>query len=199
MKKLMMAFVVALAAIGLNAATVNWSVELGWVTETDVDADTTLAGYCGYAFDGNAYTQLALQEALTTTGTTVLGSALGDGTAVVAGTVNDGGELMIAGSGLSYDDTASPTYASILLVLVDADVKDGSAFTIASLGSVEVTDAVTSGNAVFGGGGDLYTGLVSTWSTISSGSGPEPIPEPTSGLLLLVGGALLALRRRRLA
>lgn len=29
-----------------------------------------------------------------------------------------------------------------------------------------------------------------TWS-------PAPVPEPTSGLLLLVGGALLALRRRR--
>ena len=198
MKKLMMAFAVALAAIGLNAATVNWSVELGWVTENDGDENTTLAGYCGYAFDGSAYTQRALQEALTTTGTTVLGSALGDGTAVVAGTVTADGELMFGGSGLAYDNTAEPPYASLLLVLVDSQVKDGSAFTIASLGSIEITDAVTSDAAVFGAGIDLYTGLVSTWSTIATvGPGPEPVPEPTSGLLLLVGGALLALKRRR--
>ena len=198
MKKLMMVFAVALAAIGLNAATIDWSVSLGWVTETDGDADTTLAGYCGYAFDGKAYTQLALQEALTTTGTTVLGSALGNGTAVVSGVVNADGELELAGSGLTYDDTVDPTYASILLVLVDSQVKEGSAFTIASLGTKEVTDGVIAGGAIFGLGEDLYTGLVSTWSTIATvGPGPEPVPEPTSGLLLVVGGALLALKRRR--
>ena len=195
MKKLMMAFAIALAAIGLNAATVNWSVSLGWVTETDGDAASTLAGYCGYAFDGSAYTQLSLQEALTTTGTTVLGSALN----AAAGTVDADGVLEIAGSGLSYDNTVSPTYASLVLVLVDPTVAEGAAFTVASLGNVEVTDAVIADAAVFGDGGDLYPGLVSTWSTITSGSGPEPIPEPTSGLLLVVGGALLALRRRRLA
>ena len=195
MKKLMMAFAVALAAIGLNAATVNWNVSLGWVTETDGDADSTLVGYCGYAFDGSAYTQLALQEALTTTGTTVLGSALN----ATAGVVTADGELAFSGAGLSYDDTASPAYASLMLVLVDSSVDDGSAFTIASLGQVKVSDSVIAGGAFFGDAGDLYTGLVSDWSTISSGSGPEPIPEPTSGLLLVVGGALLALRRRRLA
>ena len=195
MKKLMMAFAVALAAIGVNAATVNWSVKLGWVTEADTDSDTTLAGYCGYAFDGSAYTQLALQEALTTTGTTVLGSALN----TVAGVVNAGGELIFGGSGLAYDNTQSPTYASLMLVLVDPTVAEGAAFTVASLGNVEVTDAVIADAAVFGASIDLYTGAVSGWSTISSGSGPEPIPEPTSGLLLVVGGALLALRRRRLA
>ena len=192
MKKLMMAFAVALTAIGLNAATVNWTVNFGWVSETGDDA---LEGYIGYMFDGSAYTQLALQEALTTTGTTVLGSTLGD-----AGVVNGEGELKFSGSGLTYDNTATPTYASALLVIVDPSAAEGSAFTIADLGSVQVTDAVIAGGAKFGGGDDLYTGLVSGWSTITtSGSDPEPVPEPTSGLLLVVGGALLALRRRRLA
>ena len=42
-----------------------------------------------------------------------------------------------------------------------------------------------------------------TWSisgitkTAQSGGGGETIPEPTSGLLLLVGGAMLALRRKQ--
>ena len=34
-----------------------------------------------------------------------------------------------------------------------------------------------------------------TWTPISSGT--DPLPEPTSGLLLLVGGAVLALRRKQ--
>ena len=35
-----------------------------------------------------------------------------------------------------------------------------------------------------------------TWTTIGGG-GTDPLPEPTSGLLLLVGGAVLALRRKQ--
>ena len=35
-----------------------------------------------------------------------------------------------------------------------------------------------------------------TWVTIGGGSGGD-VPEPTSGLLLLVGGAMLALRRKQ--
>ena len=186
MKKLMMAFAVAIAAISLNAATVDWSVELGWVTETDTDDPSTLVGYLGYVFDGSTYTQLALQEALTTTGTTVLGNALG------SSTVTADGELQFAGVGLSYDDTADPAWAKGVLVLIDSDAKVGSAFTVSTFADVEVTDAVTAGGAKFGTGLDLYTGAVSTWSTVA-------VPEPTSGLLLVVGGALLALRRRRLA
>jgi len=37
-------------------------------------------------------------------------------------------------------------------------------------------------------------GVINTSSTTAQWS---PVPEPTSGLLLLVGGALLALRRKR--
>ena len=37
----------------------------------------------------------------------------------------------------------------------------------------------------------------SNWSTMSGGSGGTDVPEPTSGLLLVLGGAMLALRRRR--
>ena len=35
------------------------------------------------------------------------------------------------------------------------------------------------------------------WSTMTAGGGSGGIPEPTSGLLLLVGGAMLALRRKQ--
>ena len=39
----------------------------------------------------------------------------------------------------------------------------------------------------------------SAWKnlTVGSGTGPTPIPEPTSGLLMLLGMAGLALRRKQ--
>ena len=36
-----------------------------------------------------------------------------------------------------------------------------------------------------------------TYTAFAGGGGGEEVPEPTSGLLLLVGGALLGLRRKR--
>ncbi len=41
------------------------------------------------------------------------------------------------------------------------------------------------------------TTAVTAWSEAKAGSGGGGVPEPTSGLLLLVGGAMLALRRKR--
>ena len=40
---------------------------------------------------------------------------------------------------------------------------------------------------------------MSSWTqiTASSSGGTTPVPEPTSGLLLLVGGAMIALRRKQ--
>lgn len=40
----------------------------------------------------------------------------------------------------------------------------------------------------------LQTAAASSWSTPA---GSTPVPEPTSGLLLLVGGAMIALRRKQ--
>jgi hypothetical protein len=57
--------------------------------------------------------------------------------------------------------------------------------TTALMGTTEFPDVVPSSWAV--------TGITKT----ATGGGGETIPEPTSGLLLLVGGAMLALRRKQ--
>ena len=74
-----------------------------------------------------------------------------------------------------------------------------------------VVDSSNKGYYTMSGTADIYTtatepeqGLVDLSAKIAAGNytpwaggpGPEPIPEPTSGLLLLLGVAGLALRRR---
>ena len=188
MKKLLIALSVAVVAISLNAATVDWSVDCGWVTQSDADGDTTLSGYKGYLFDANIYTQVALQTALTEDGADILSSALG------SGSVSSDGELSFSGSGLTYDESSTPAYAKALLLIIDSAATDGSSFTFTSFDDVKVTDAVLAGGAKFGSGLDIYTGSPSTWSTVAGGAS---VPEPTSGLLLLIGMAGLALKRKR--
>ncbi len=85
------------------------------------------------------------------------------------------------------------------------------AFFIFKDGIVDGKTYYTSG--LVGGASYLYTPPDQATSTIdlgtsaskftttgtiaSSGGGTDPLPEPTSGLLLLVGGAVLALRRKQ--
>lgn len=59
--------------------------------------------------------------------------------------------------------------------------------------------ATTAEKAVATGAFDVVDTLYVTdiGSTVGAASGWQAVPEPTSGLLLLVGGALLALKRKR--
>lgn len=59
--------------------------------------------------------------------------------------------------------------------------------------------ATTAEKAVETGAFDVVNTLYVTdiGSTVGAASGWQAVPEPTSGLLLLVGGALLALKRKR--
>ena len=44
--------------------------------------------------------------------------------------------------------------------------------------------------------GSQAASQTATWGTVPGGSTPD-VPEPTSGLLLLVGAGMLALRRKQ--
>ena len=73
-----------------------------------------------------------------------------------------------------------------------SNYNNGAYETVATGYKYGYQDLVSSGY-VAGGAIDVNT-VISNASAANFGS---PIPEPSSGLLLLIGGAMLALRRRR--
>lgn len=93
-------------------------------------------------------------------------------------------DLAVAGTDLSYSIVFSGS-------VTDGQNKTWDVTSNTIMGSWHVNDM-----------GDilLQTASASSWSTSGGGGGGQgdnPAPEPTSGLLLLVGGALLGLRRKR--
>ena len=108
-------------------------------------------------------------------------------------------------AGASAEGTAPNQYVSLQNTDISSYASSGYSFFVElanyNNGSWEV---VTSGTPV------IYDNLVSGGYVATSfqqglnisrgynlGAGAAAVPEPTSGLLLLIGGAMLALRRRR--
>ena len=89
-----------------------------------------------------------------------------------------------------YDFAADKTYYASAII----SAKDGSSTREAGIGSFTIASDGSNASVNFTTGAGFDTASpkwANTWST--SGG----VPEPTSGLLLLVGAGMLALRRRR--
>ena len=110
-------------------------------------------------------------------------------------------------AGASAEGTAPNQYVSLQNTDISSYASSGYSFFVElanyNNGSWEV---VTSGtpvsydNLVSGGyvAATFQQGLaISQSGGYNLGAGAAAVPEPTSGLLLLIGGAMLALRRRR--
>ena len=181
MKKLMILAAAVVTSVMANAAAITWGS--GTVTL----ADSTKAGkdaVTGYLFliDATTYSTLAAN----TTGATMsdavyaaygasLGSADASKTTTAKGIANITDPTVYANG-----DTA---YAAILYVEGDNYMGNVATYTLTS-----DLNATVSGLSLTLGGVD---GAAATaWSTAA-------VPEPTSGLLLLLGMAGLALKRKR--
>ena len=86
-------------------------------------------------------------------------------------------------------DTA---YAAILYVSKDGDYALGNIASYTFDSSMDATVADLASKL----GGDAGTGAPISWGS-TTGGGSSGVPEPTSGLLLLVGAGMLALRRKQ--
>ena len=173
MKKLMMLIVAAALACVAQAASVDW-------------AATGLSAYKNqtfYLFDGASSDSVlaALGAVDDSTATTLSGMAL------MSGTVSSKGKASAAAV-----DVGSAT--SVFALVLGGEIADGTGF-------VTITENVSSmlyqpPNTPPG----TFSSTIATAGTkgtmVKAGGGGD-VPEPTSGLLLLVGGAMLALRRKQ--
>ena len=175
MKKLMVALAAVALAMGVNAASVDWKLQEAGKGATLVDQQVM-------AFSGSDYTTVI--ALLTETGSDDMGTELGKyrlgdtktiannrGTAIItATTVEDAPDSMFW---VLFSDKSTDAGSKISWTAA-TDVK-GAQYTPPQTGEA------------FG----LTSASFANSGTIAS------VPEPTSGILLLVGIAGLALRRKR--
>ena len=168
-----MCVVAVLSACALNAATVNWAM-------SDL-------------FDDN-YESLV--------GTVTLASADGSFT---SGAVDiSGGEVSGAFTGATWgtDPFATGSAWKMTAKIQDANGDFYEQVFNVNLGTIDATDDRANMAAFEGLTLDAHDAMLpnltlDTTDMASAGWAKASIPEPTSGLLLLLGGAMLALRRKR--
>ena len=191
MKKLMIAAAIVCAAAFAQAASYSWQASSDGITTDGAGWESYIGNSSVYFFAGDAGSRAAVSAALAVGNLTVLEDALAS---QVLGESDYGmfmfGDDSVGGKKFAADDGA--TVLNGYAVILDAqDASKSGYFFATDVLDVTVTDAIKGGQAASFGFGGIETTYSSGWTKI------EAVPEPTSGLLLLLGVAGLALRRRR--
>ena len=193
MNKLMIAAAIICAAAVSQAAAISWStsdVFKGVTPASVIDNGSYAGGGSNLKSNGTIAYALTLFQGGESVGTWT-GTAVNiAGSKKVSQTINLGDEF-VAGN---YDWKIVLTGVQTDLQGKTSDAYDYSAAKIEATLTGEKLGIVASGQST------LSTASPANWTVsgiTSKGPGPEPTPEPTSGLLLLLGVAGLALRRKQ--
>ena len=188
MKKLMIAMAVAMAATLTQAATVNWSVS--GLVGSDGNTMTSGAGYVFCTKGDKATTVDAVTAALAGKSAAEVKSYLESNSLMALKGEISGGEINVSGVDLASSGIPAATSSvKIFAVIIDDDsFGDDTHYVVTTAsGNVKTPGATTTNIANFNVSG-AATADSSNWTAA---------PEPTSGLLLLLGIAGLALKRKR--
>ena len=195
MKKLIIAVFAICAAVAAQAAAANWKA-----TASNLYAGNATDKFTGtaYIFEAGTMSQAALFALFDA------GTAIGTSTAGYAGSATiASGTMGQTNFTFGEQSTAETTqnYSFYFVVVNSDDIYFSNEKPMAANGTA------TSKNVGFGtqasasmfsnqAAGEGFHGA-GHWSTHASSGGGEPVPEPTSGLLILLGMAGLALKRKR--
>ena len=180
MKKLMIALAAVAIGFAAQAGTVSWKL-----TNVYLGNSSDLAENCiGYLLVGSdlsapvsAITDVASAKTFVTANNTYGGSVLGD----------NAGAFTVA----DYGDYAASDVSVYAIVFNAATIDDATKFYV-SKSAKELSIPGSGDGSVNFGTQKTNSQSASYWHAMGA-----PIPEPTSGLLMLVGLGALALRRRR--
>ena len=176
MKKILIACAVIAMAVVANAATVKWTAAN--IYTPDSDPATKAQNYLVYFVSSADYSLANANTALSTGDISFL-STYGQASALT-------GDKGTASNTITESAGNSESWTGYLVILNAATTADA---TLAYL-TGEATKAT-------GASGQMANLTFTTLSGTQSGANWQAVPEPTSGLLMLVGLAGLALRRRR--
>ena len=181
MKRLLIAFAAVVTAMVVNAAAFQWSTTGTIYGPTGASVATT-GGFTAYLFDTATVTQSALVTALRDGGSITDYSALSSFTTASAAKVST--------TGFTLDVTSGTAVTAYLAIVQDdyvyiSGTKAGTAQDVGTTTLNMGSQSTTSGN------------VFDSSTAYSSAGWYQTVPEPTSGLLLLMGVAGLALRRKR--
>ena len=198
MKKLIVTAVLACASAFVQAGSVNWGSGAlltpnadGSLSSTRINTSNTsaLTMYVWESFTQAdvAYTAGALYDWYKggATGDDPFGGSL---TAIKTdATIGASATTVSAGGLISDTDGVKTAYGAVLFVMED---KAGQTWYLENYGSAATKAGATKASALNLGTKIGGTGAATSWTAAN-------VPEPTSGLLMLLGMAGLALRRRR--
>ena len=178
MKKLIVIGFAIVAAVAANAASFQWSANN--IQKVDGNSSVGLTAYLVDASKVDRATMIAALE-------------VGDYQYMTAGnyllttTTIAQGTLGLSRINVTSGDATAASYDAYTIILDGAVGSASNFFATQELHA----DTPELGNVQF----SFASQAGKTWTAISGGS--TPVPEPTSGILMLVGLDALALRRRR--
>lgn len=182
MKKVLMIAAFAIASTVVHAATVGWNVASSATYANDK--------YMLFVIGQNDVASIASITDMLDAGSDVSNYAFGSGSL----NANGLGSVLPASSGKKLD---AGTYTAFAVIFDSASPTAGNSkyALISGAGTLTKTISATTASTTFATGATAsILADASNWKSFGS-AGPS-VPEPTSGLLLLLGMAGLALKRK---
>lgn len=187
MKKLMIALAAGVLAVGANAASVDWTATKGYLYDGAGDSAAKVTSGTAYLVL-TSYAQSDLVTAFATSGAATTLAGLQSNAAYLGSGDIGSNARIAAGTGTSSATSAATAY-----------------FVVFNDDKMYISDTATSDYDALGQSHSFVFSSMTTASkaTLDMTAGYSTagwygaVPEPTSGLLMLLGMAGLALRRRR--